>query len=86
MKNLKKIPEFRLRTKVRAGLTYYAQIYGKYNTTPLDKLRMDLMYIENYSFLTDIRLVKKESTEGVAKENSVLNKIDSAQDKELIHK
>gem|GEM_PF-6050514 len=44
------------------------------------------MYIENYSFLTDIRLVKKESTEGVAKENSVLNKIDSAQDKELIHK
>ncbi len=78
----KTIPEFRLRTKVKAGLTGYAQIYGKYNTSPLDKLRMDLMYIENYSFLSDIRLIlktvqvlfKKESTEGVTEKNSILKK------------
>lgn len=66
------IPEFRFRTKVKAGLTGYAQVYGKYNTTPYDKLRLDLMYIENYSVLLDLKLifmtlqilVKKESTEG----------------------
>lgn len=66
------IPEFRFRTKVKAGLTGYAQVYGKYNTTPYDKLRLDLMYIENYSILLDLKLifmtlqiiVKKESTEG----------------------
>ena len=74
---------------MKAGLTGYAQVYGKYNTTPLDKLRMDLMYIENYSFLTDVRLVlktvqilfKKESTEGVAEENSVLKKEDDSEKK-----
>ncbi|MDO4261039.1 MAG: sugar transferase [Eubacteriales bacterium] len=66
-------PEFIYRLKVKAGLTGYAQIYGKYNTTPLDKLKLDLMYIESYSFLLDIRLIfltlkimfMKESTEGV---------------------
>lgn len=66
-------PEFIYRLKVKAGLTGYAQIYGKYNTTPLDKLKLDLMYIESYSILLDIRLIfltlkimfMKESTEGV---------------------
>ena len=66
-------PEFIYRLKVKAGLTGYAQIYGKYNTTPLDKLKLDLMYIESYSLLMDIRLMfltlkimfTKESTEGV---------------------
>lgn len=66
-------PEFVYRLKVKAGLTGYAQIYGKYNTTPLDKLKLDLMYIESYSILLDIRLIfltlkvmfMKESTEGV---------------------
>lgn len=66
------IPEFRYRTKVKAGLTGYAQVYGKYNTTAYDKLRLDLMYIENYSIILDIKLVlmtfrtlfQKESTEG----------------------
>lgn len=66
-------PEFTYRLKVKAGLTGYAQIYGKYNTTPLDKLKLDLMYIEHYSILLDIRLIfltvkimfMKESTEGV---------------------
>lgn len=66
------IPEFAYRLKVKGGLTGYAQIYGKYNTNAYDKLRLDLMYIENYSILLDIKLIlmtlrimlKKESTEG----------------------
>lgn len=68
----KEIPEFFYRTKVKGGLTGYAQIYGKYNTTAYDKIKMDLMYIENYSVFMDIKLilmtlqimVKSESTEG----------------------
>ena len=71
----KDIPEFAYRLKVRAGLTGYAQIYGKYNTSAYDKLRLDLMYIENYSLLLDVKLIiltirilfSKESTEGVDK-------------------
>lgn len=67
------IPEFDFRLKVKAGLTGYAQVYGKYNTTPYDKLKLDLTYIENYSFWLDIKLLfltfkilfQKENTEGV---------------------
>ncbi|MGI6071383.1 MAG: sugar transferase [Lachnospiraceae bacterium] len=66
------IPEFAFRTKVKGGLTGYAQVYGKYNTTAYDKLRLDLLYIANYSITLDIKLIimtvlalfKKESTEG----------------------
>lgn len=72
------IPEFVYRLKVRGGLTGYAQLYGKYNTSPYDKLQLDLMYIQNYSFLLDIKLIlmtvkimfMKESTEGFTKEKS----------------
>ncbi len=71
----KEIPEFEYRLKVKGGLTGFAQIYGKYNTSPYDKLRLDLMYIEKYSLLLDIKLIfmtlrillKKESTEGFEK-------------------
>ena len=71
---MKEIPEFQLRLQAKAGLTGYAQVYGKYNTTPYDKLQMDLMYIANPSFAEDIRicfatikiLFASESTEGVA--------------------
>ena len=67
------MPEFTFRTKVKAGLAGYAQVYGKYNTTPYDKLKLDLTYIENYSVWLDIKLMlltlkilfKPESTEGV---------------------
>ncbi len=67
------IPEFSYRLKVKAGLTGYAQVYGKYNTTPYDKLKLDLTYIENYSFFLDLQLIattakiifQKENTEGV---------------------
>lgn len=69
----KQYPEFRYRLKVKAGLTGLAQIMGKYNTTPLDKLMMDLEYIENYSIWMDLKLLfqtfkvffKSDSTEGV---------------------
>lgn len=76
--NEKVMPEFRYRLKVKAGLTGYAQVLGKYNTTPYDKLRLDLMYIEQYSFLLDLKLILMtikilfipESTEGVKEKKS----------------
>ena len=68
-----KIPEFDYRLKVKAGLTGYAQVYGKFNTTPYDKLKLDLTYIETYSLKLDVKLLmltfkilfQKENTEGV---------------------
>lgn len=67
------LPEFNLRLQAKAGLTGYAQVYGKYNTTPYDKLSMDLMYISNPSLLEDLRIIFAtikilfipESTEGI---------------------
>lgn len=69
----KEMPEFALRLQCKAGLTGYAQVYGKYNTTPYDKLLMDLMYIAHPSLLEDLTIMlatvkilfSKESTEGV---------------------
>lgn len=66
------IPEFKYRHKVKGGLTGYAQVYGKYNTTALDKLKLDLLYITKYSLLLDVQILFetlkilfiKESTEG----------------------
>ncbi|HPF29308.1 MAG TPA: exopolysaccharide biosynthesis polyprenyl glycosylphosphotransferase, partial [Lachnospiraceae bacterium] len=70
---MEEMPEFAFRMKVKAGLAGYAQVYGKYNTTPYDKLKLDLAYIENYSVWLDLKLMlltlkivlKPESTEGV---------------------
>lgn len=67
------LPELALRLQAKAGLTGYAQVYGKYNTTPYDKLLMDLMYIANASVFEDIRIIfatvkilfMPESTEGI---------------------
>ena len=53
----KALPEFSYRLRVKAGLTGFAQIAGKYNTSPKDKLVMDLMYIEHYSIWRDIKLI-----------------------------
>ena len=71
----KELPAFDLRLQVKAGLTGYAQVYGRYNTEPQDKLKMDLMYINHASFSEDFKLIfatirilfMRESTEGVAK-------------------
>ena len=77
----KDVPEFSYRLKVKSGLTGYAQVYGKYNTTFYDKLKLDLMYIRKYSLLLDLKLILmtpkimflKESTEGVVEDkNSIL--------------
>lgn len=54
---MEQIPEFSYRLKMKAGLTGYAQVYGKYNSTPYDKLKLDLTYIQNYSIFLDIRLL-----------------------------
>ena len=67
------VPEFEFRLKLKAGLTGYAQVYGKYNTTPEDKLKLDLFYIEHYTVWMDMKLLlltfkilfQKENTEGV---------------------
>lgn len=72
------LPEFHYRLRVKAGLTGYAQIHGKYNTSPKDKLAMDMMYIENYSVFRDIQLIfqtlivllKTDSTEAFAGEET----------------
>ena len=53
----KELPEFRYRLRMKAGLTGYAQVFGKYNTSSKDKLMLDLMYIENYSLIRDIQLL-----------------------------
>ena len=50
-------PEFAYRLQVKAGLTGYAQVFGVYDTRPIDKLKMDLLYIAQYSFLLDIRIL-----------------------------
>lgn len=72
----RELPEFTLRLQVRAGLTGYAQVYGKYNTTPYDKLQMDLMYITSQKLTEDFRILLAtlkvlflpESTEGFAED------------------
>ena len=51
------MPEFAFRLRVKAGLTGYAQVIGLYDTTPYDKLKMDLMYIEKYSLLLDLQIL-----------------------------
>ena len=68
------IPEFVFRMKVKAGLAGFAQVYGKYNTSPYDKLKLDLTYIENYSVWLDLKLMfltlkvlfMPDSTEGIS--------------------
>lgn len=82
----KELPEFAYRLKVKAGLTGYAQIYGKYNTTSYDKLKLDLTYIRNYSFFLDLKLMimtlkimlLKESSEGVIEHDVNLQKQEIA--------
>lgn len=79
------MPEFALRLQVKAGLTGYAQVYGKYNTPPYDKVQMDLMYIANQSILEDIRLILMtfkiifipSSTEGITKNQKTALRKDS---------
>lgn len=80
------IPDYKYRTTVKAGLTGLAQVWGKYSTTPEDKVRYDIMYIKNYSILLDLKLIlqtikimfMKESSAGVANEEYPLEKLAEA--------
>jgi len=87
---MEEMPEFAFRMKVKAGLAGYAQVYGKYNTTPYDKLKLDLSYIENYSIWLDIKLmlltlkilVSPESTEGIDQNQVTAMKTEAKEDSE----
>lgn len=87
---LEVMPEFAFRTKVKAGLAGYAQVFGKYNTTPYDKLKLDLTYIENYSVWMDLKLMLltlkilfwPDSTEGVESEQITAMKEQLSEQKE----
>ena len=86
----KTMPDFKLRLQVKAGLTGYAQVYGKYNTAPYEKLEFDLLYINNMSILIDLQLCfatimtlfKKESTEGVGISQVTAIEYDNTKDEE----
>ena len=86
----KYLPEFRLRLQVKAGLTGYAQVYGKYSTNPYEKLEFDLLYINQMNALTDLELMfntvrilfSKESTEGAESETAWLREQEKAREKE----
>ncbi|MGL4791035.1 MAG: sugar transferase [Anaerotignaceae bacterium] len=78
----KTLPEFKYRLKMKAGLTGYAQVLGRYNTTPYDKLMWDLMYIDGYSFFMDLKIIMMtikilfltKSTQGVSKDTITADK------------
>lgn len=78
------LPAFDLRLQVKAGLTGYAQVYGRYNTEPQDKLKMDLMYINHAGIVEDVKLMfatvrilfMKESTSGVAEGQTTASAVE----------
>lgn len=84
------IPEFTFRAKVKAGLTGYSQVVGRYNTSAYDKLKMDLMYIATYSLVEDFRLILmtlkimfvKSSTEGFNTQDLMNVPVERSQDRE----
>lgn len=87
----KEIPSFGLRLQVKAGLTGYAQVYGRYNTEPYDKLKMDLMYINHMSVAEDLRIMlatvkvlfMKESTEGIEEGQTTASHKEQSEEKEM---
>lgn len=66
---VKNTPEFLLRMRVKAGLTGYAQVYGNYNTEFAEKLKWDLLYIENWSLLRDLKMILLTIPVTMRKEN-----------------
>ena len=78
-KFVQEMPEYAYRHNVKPGITGLAQVYGKYNTTPFDKLVYDLMYIQGCSIRTDLTIIiqtvmvlfTKSATEGVQKSEVV---------------
>jgi len=88
------ISDFKYRTLVKAGLTGVAQVMGKYTTTPEDKVRYDIIYIKNYSILLDLKLIlqtikimfMKESSEGVALDEPLMDIIEKRNPKIIVDK
>ena len=85
------LPEFQFRERMKAGLTGYAQIEGRYNTSPEDKLALDLFYIEGFSLWTDMKLLlrtvtvffRPDATQGFPPEDSsFIPKHDKTQEEE----
>ena len=87
-KYTKEIPEFSYRLKMKGGLTGYAQVYGRYNTVPYEKLEFDLLYIANRGLVTDLMLLfatittlfLPESTEGIPKGQTTAMDTEQAQE------
>lgn len=87
----KEIPSFGLRLQVKGGLTGYAQVYGRYNTEPYDKLKMDLMYINRMSVMEDLRIIlatvkvlfMKESTEGIEEGQTTASRKEEKEEQNL---
>ncbi len=85
------IPDFKYRTIVKAGLTGLAQVWGKYTTTPEDKVRYDIMYIKNYSIALDLKLIlqtikimfMKESSAGISNEELPLEQLANSLSEEI---
>ena len=85
----KEMPAFSLRLQVKAGLTGTAQVYGRYNTEPRDKLKMDLMYINRMSLAEDLKLIfatikillMKESTQGIEQGQTTAEKTEKVVEK-----
>lgn len=88
----KEFPEFDYRLKMKAGLTGYAQVYGKYNTTPRDKVKLDLTYYETYSIWLDIKLMlltfkilfQKENTEGINENQTTAIRVEKGKKAEPV--
>lgn len=53
----KQVPYFEKRLKVKPGLTGLAQVYGRYDTKPSNKIRYDLLYIDKMNFGLDLKLI-----------------------------
>lgn len=88
----KVVPEYKYRLKVKSGLTGYAQVYGKYNTTPYDKLKLDLIYIQNYSWIMDVEIIfltvkilfMRDSTEGFTEEQCATLDLEDEKRRKII--
>ncbi len=87
------LPQFKYRLKVKAGLTGYAQVFGKYNTHPVDKLKLDLYYIEHQNLLLDIELIlktvkilfEKDNTEGIEAWQITAADCDEKSEEQITH-
>jgi len=55
----REIPGYLLRLNVKPGITGLAQIRGKYCSSAEDKVRLDLMYIANYSPMLDLKIISE---------------------------